>query len=71
MSGLEACRRGRRRAARGAARVVYVVFAFEPYILHECVCGQCELAARSYLCVCVCVSLNIIAYLRAMRVCVC
>lgn len=60
------------------ARVVYVVFAFEPYILHEC--GQCELAAWQPLrdaclllsgSVCACVSFNIIAYLRAAYVCVC
>lgn len=54
----------------GTARIVYVVFAFEPYILHEC--GQWQpvaiagrLPASFSLSVCVCVSFNIIAYLRA------
>lgn len=69
--GCQSVGQGGRWVGLGTARIVYVVFAFEPYILHEC--GQCELAARSlcgtlacfFLSVSVCVSFNIIAYLRA------
>lgn len=50
---------------------MYVVFAFEPYILHECVDNANWQPVALHLSVCV--SLNIIAYLRATRVyaCVC